>query len=310
MDPIPTPPMPPPTPTAVWTCQALQLDATAASNAQPVGELTVGETFLLSCGGGPAPLDAKLTSLRLPKGSEHLIRLLEARALDANHAAFVATAYLAGDLKPVDVFLGDGTSLVRLEGIQLKVKSVINPQETPGPKPYGPVEPLAIGYPAWIWLAFAAVMAVGAAVVARKVKRRSEHRRLKDTLAAHPIVGSAYAHFNREMRLAGRKYPPRSEAGPARDYVAELDRAFRWLVARELLVPSLEGGPHGALAELARRNPKAHRAHAQVIARTLSELTRALRPGAPVTMTDGQQLAELCRKAADAIRDAGGEARA
>jgi hypothetical protein len=122
-------------------------------------------------------------------------------------------------------------------------------------------------------------------------------------LEASAVVGSPYGHFNREMRQLGRRFPF-TEGQPwppdaAQEYVRELERSFRWFVARELLIPALDGGVKKPLRELRRRDRALARAHGPAIARGLRELRRAA--GSKLTSTDGQQLGALCRKTVDAI---------
>lgn len=312
----------------VWTCEGRELKLGGEPGEILSKPLTVGEKFLLTCSGPEAGLLKESLAIRLPTSAEHAFRMLEARAVEPTNASFVAVVYRTGELKIADAALTSEGRGVRLQGLAFKVASVIDPKTNPEMKPYPPFPPLDLAYPAWIWASFASAAAVCALTAAWAIKRRYDRKRFKKTLAAHPIAGSAYAHFNKELRQLNRRFPmDESKPWPpqaAREYAAELDRVLRWYLARALDAPVLTGGPRAAarcLRERARPVSADERGigappqsssgglpgRAQLarteraIVSAFSELGRALRPDSKIGMTDGQQLAALCRRAADGV---------
>ena len=313
-----SPPAPPPQTNPVWNCEALELKPGGEPGAVLAAPITVGQKFLLNCAGPEVAFDASKAQLQLPKQGELALRLLEARALDANHGAFVATTYQVGEWKLEGASLVDGKRAIALSMPKMRVASVIKKEENPEMKPYPPPPPGSLAYPAWVWLGFAGAAAVAAAIAGFALAKSAARRRFAALLASRPAVGSPYATFNKEMRSLGRRHPidERKPWSPdvAREFAIELDQTFRWYLARTFGAPFVQSNEakrrpsiSRALKAVARRERSSGRVvgreRRRAIARACSELERALAPGSAITMTDGSQLAQLCRKTADALEN-------
>jgi hypothetical protein len=297
---------PPPTASQVphWTCQA-----------SVSGPITVGQTFSLNCQGGTAQLNQEHLNLQLPEAQKYLLKILKVQGLTANQADFLVTGYVVSpDIKISNLSLVDGETgeghQVILDGIQFSVQSVITPQNNPENKPFGPWGPARIDYPLWLWILLALMISSFVAAVFLRWRKMRARRLFLRELEKNPIVLSPYNLFNKELRTLGRQYPmggASSDAAyawsqdKAQNYVTELDRSFRWYLARELLIPTKDQSVRMIVGDLRRRHRKFSETVEKDLRVALNELNNALKVSQKVTAVDAQQLTELCRKIAETI---------
>ncbi len=289
----------------VWVCrtEAISEDGRAAGPLEK--PLTVGEKFLLTCEGATVPLDAGKVTLRLPREEKYSLRLLRVQSLDENRGVFTATSYRVGEGPIKGVALTDGTRSIELQGVALRLESSIDAQENPEGKPYSPPDPVKILWPLWLWLAVVAVCLALGAVAFFLVRRRSQRRTLLAELQRHGTALSPYHQFNKDLRLLAREFPMNKPADwtseVAARYVEELNRHFRWYLAREFTVPAFQWGDKLILNEVKKRDGRLHRSVHKDLRLALEELNRGIKARERLSALDGQQLVELCRKVADDV---------
>jgi hypothetical protein len=306
--PTPTPAPTPPT-NAQWTCKASIIDPNGTPTG-PLAEITVGEKFLLACEGPPAALKRETLSLETSKEARFALRILETKSLTESRGEFIATSWVANEFTVENPVITDGQMRVGLGDIQLKVASVIKPEQNPEGKPFGPWGPASLPLPTWVWLLVFAFLVAVVGGIGLKVARGMRRKKFLKRLEAHRPAMSPYNQFNKDLRRLLRTLPLSAnkavgvEPKIAKSFLMELSEALRWLLARELLVDTLDTSPREILGLLARHDKDLHKALKKDMHLTLTEIDKALAAGeksAP-PLEDLQQIGELARKLADKVQ--------
>jgi hypothetical protein len=109
-------------------------------------------------------------------------------------------------------------------------------------------------------------------------------------------------HFNKELRKLQRKIPLEGQTWSkeeSRDYFTELDSQFRWFLARELVIPALDGSVGEIMREMKKADYDVYKHSARDVRVALIELRKA--QSATLGADDALQLMDLSRKVADRI---------
>jgi hypothetical protein len=287
---------------ANWNCTAQKPGPAGVASGPLEQPLTVGEKFVLVCEGDSVNLKKDTLQLELPKSDPFALRILTTQSLDATKGVFTVTSYRAGESEIQGVVLTDGTLRVALNGVRFQVSSVLNPQENPEMKAFAPWEPLAMSWPQWLWLSIAVVVALIAMMIAGTLQKAAQRRRLLQELSRHGSALTPYQQLNKEFRQLARTYPPSQwSAENAAKFIAELDRAFRWYLAREFVIPAHEWRAKAVAKEIRKKE----RALSKHIDRDLRiafrELANARPASGKLSTIDAQQIVDLCRKVADQV---------
>ena len=289
-----------------WKCALNGLDGDGKSTGAAPEGLTVGSKFLLSCEGPPAPLDKAKLALVVAKQDRYLLRLLETRSLTDTRGEFVATSWASGQITFPGPILSDGATRVNLGEIKLSVASVLDPQKNPEMKPFPPWGPVALAWPAWVWLAIALFAAAMVALISWRLKRSLRRKRLLQLLEKNPIVGEPYHHFNKELRRLTRQVPVESGAWSLKDkgqYLHEIDQALRWYLARELVLPAFDRSTSEMARDLKDLDKSLHGRLKRDFTVAFTELESAIRRPERVNVEDAHQITELARTLADRVRE-------
>lgn len=309
-----TNPTPPPAietpialPDAKWSCQALRLDENAQAQGALSEALTVGQKFVLQCEGSPVALAKEKLRLSLPKDNPYALRILQTQSLTETSASFVATSWVVGPSRVRDVVLTDGEKRIELSGFSFEVKSVITPENNPEGKPYPPAGPLSIHLPLFIWVVLSLAVLLAAFLTIKAVRRSMQRKRLLKELGRHGTALSPFNQFAKDLRGLARKFPHAGSGAKAwsledsKQYLSDLNSYFRWFLARELLIPTLEFSDSRILKEFKKRYPAIFKAVAKDLRLALGELEKALKTKEAVAGEDAQQITELCRKLAERV---------
>ena len=306
--PKPTPAPTPPT-NAQWTCKTSAMDETGTP-AGDLGEITVGDKFLLTCEGPPATLKREALSLETSKEARFALRILETKALSDSRGEFIATSWVANEFTLENPVLTDGQMRVGLGDIKLKVATVIKPEQNPEGKPFPPWAPASLPLPMWVWAAaFVFVLAIAAAA-AFKLMRRARRQRFLRRLESNRPALTPYNQFNKDLRRLVRGLPLSGsglEPQKVRGFLEELSEALRWFLARELLVDTLKNQKAGEILRSLRTQDRELYDHLKKdMHLTLTEIDKAIGAagggkGAP-PLEDLHQIAELGRKLTDKVQ--------
>lgn len=302
-----------PTVDTQWSCQLKEFRAGVdrPGSTTPT-ELTVGKKFWLVCEGPPLPpAVSSQTTLRreqmrlvLPKQSPYALKILDVAQLGEASAELVATSWQAAEINLENPILTDGERSIGLGKIALQVQSVITQENNPEQKPYAAWTPAAMSWPLMIWLMIGLLVGLllaGFTLAGRKVFQR---RRFLIKLKAQPIVATPFVYFNKELRAIVKRLPSVANetwVDQAREILTELDRAFRWYLAREFKAAVIDVD-HGEIAkELARVAPEMARIHERELRLAVQEISKGLLQPDRLTPNDVLQVVELTRTLSDLV---------
>lgn len=289
-----------------WVCNVQKAGVDEAPSGPLPGPMTVGEKFVVTCEGDTASLQKEKLILQLPKNEMFTLRLLRVQELTDNRCVLTVTSYKVGASTLKEVALSDGTRAIGLDGIRFELSSVVNPQENPEGKMFAPASPVALAWPMWIWLVCGAVLALLALWGLAAFRIRSQRRELLDELARHGTALTPYNQFNKDVRALGRQFPlAQTKAWTpemATQFIEEVNRCFRWYLAREFIVPAFRWSPDAIIRELRRKHERLYQRIEAELRLALSELSKGLAAREKISALDGQQILDLCRKVADDVQ--------
>lgn len=295
--PKPTPPM-----DQQWTCELHGLDSDGHSAGELPEKITVGTRLLATCDGNMASLKREGLKIELNDQQTYSLHLLEVLELSQTKASLIVTPWRAGELKMTNPALTDAATRVGMGDLELNVASVIDPATNPEGKPFPPMHPLALSWPLWLWL-FAGALALGLLyLLGLGVRKSLRRKKLLATLEKNATALSPVNHFNKELRRLQRKIPLQGQAwskDEMRSFFSELETQFRWFLARELVIPAIDGSTGEIMREMKRADFAVYKHSARDVRVALIELRKA--QAAQLAGDDALQLMDLARKVADRI---------
>ena len=298
--PQPAPPVKPtPTPTHQWACTLHGLDTDELP-----AKITVGDKLRLDCEGPPAKLSAAKLEIALSENQTYALHLLESKSLSETKATLIVTPWRAGEWKVSNPALTDGTLRIGLGDQEYTVTTVLDAKTNPEGKPFPPMHPLTLAWPLWLWL-FVAAIGVGVLyLVGLAVRKSLRRKRLLATLEKNATALSPVNHFNKELRRLQRQIP--LDGAPwsvdeSRAFFKDLDGQFRWFLARELVIPALDGSTSSILKDTKTSSPEVFKTSSRDLRVALLELRKAVGASTAQSGEDALQLMDLARKVADRI---------
>lgn len=286
-----------------WTCAVSGLDEAGSPTGSPPESLSIGTKFSLACEGPAASLNKDKLSLEVSKENQFALRLLETKSLSDTSAEFVATSWKSGEVKLQNPILTDGSSRVALGDIRFTVTSVLKDEKQ---EPYPPWGPLALSWPIWVWISALVFFGLLFFLIWGRVRYAVRRKKLLKALEKNPLAIEPYHQFNKDLRRLARQVPALSSAWNENDrraYLDEIDQALRWYIARTLVVPVLDQPKHEVIRDLNRKHKKLLKDLRREFTVTLTELDRARREPARMTVEDAHQIAELARNLVDRMRE-------
>jgi len=290
---------------ARWNCQIDTLGADQKPKGPPQKPLTVGEKFLLTCGGDSVVLAKETLTLRLPKSEKYALRLLTIKELEPNRAQFVATSYLVAEGQLQGALLTDGSRFVALDGVELNLTSVIDPQQNPEGKPYAPPDPSGLAWPLWFWISIAIALLLIAAFALWRLVKRIQRRRFLRELDSNRTSLSPYNQLQKDLRALTRQYALGEAKSwsetQAESFANELNSAFRWYLAREFRVPALTWSDSSIVSGVKKQKRHLSQDSLKNLRLVLRELKQAKANSKKLKVFDGSQIHEMARRVSDEI---------
>jgi hypothetical protein len=290
---------------ANWSCAVNKPTVGGVAGGPLDHPITVGEKVVLVCEGDSANLKQDQLRLELRKEEKYSLKILETQSLEPNKGIFTVTSYKTGEGEIKGVVLTDGTLRIALNNINFSVSSVIDPMQNPEGKPYMPSNPVGLLLPTYVWFALAAIIALIGIIVLSAFQKSAQRRRLLRELSLHGSALSPYQLLNKEMRALTRSYQSAASWTPetAEKFISELERAFRWYLTREFVIPAHEWRSGAISKELRRKERLLSKQIDKDLRLTLRELEKGHAASARLTVVDASQILDLCRKVADRIHN-------
>jgi hypothetical protein len=300
----PNQPAPKPTPamTKQWKCELHGLDADGHTSAELPEKITIGQKLLATCEGEPAQLTRESLKIEFSEDQTYSLHLLSVLELGETKASLVVVPWRAGELKMKNPALSDVKIRVGMGDMDLNVATVLDPKTNPEGKPFPPMHPLTMAWPLWLWLFAGAILLGVLYVLGLGVRKSLRRKKLLALLEKNATALSPVNHFNKELRKLQRTIPLQSQTWSREDmrsFFNELESQFRWFVARELVIPAINGSVGTIMRELKKVDPEVYKHSGRDLRVALIELRKT--GSSALTSDDALQLMDLTRRVADRI---------
>jgi hypothetical protein len=278
-----------------WNCR---VDGTPKDQ-----QWTVGEIFYLICEGPTTRFSSTNITFKEEEKSGFELRALEVTKQTDNALEMRATTYVAKphEFKELKI-LDSGKEVALVEPFTLPVKSVIT---QPDQKPYGPMGPVALAYPMWLWVVLGAVVVLGVFFGLFRMNRRAQMRRVIEELKQHNTALGAFNQFNKDLRVLGRQYIFSDTKGwsdqKKSQYIENLDEIVRMYLLREFYVPALEWNSNLVVKTISKQDKKRFSRYGQDLQKFLKEMDRAKKDGEKVQTHDCKQLTQMAKRVTQSI---------
>ncbi|RYZ83409.1 MAG: hypothetical protein EOP04_20020, partial [Proteobacteria bacterium] len=299
-DPKPTPPL-----TVQWKCEFKDVPE----------KVTIGDKIAMVCDGPPARLQAASLRIEMAPNEPPVLYILEVKELKETSASLIVAPWLGGEGKLQNPALTDGTTRIGLGELQLQMTSVMDPKTNPEGKPIPPLHPLALAWPIWLWILASALVCGLLYLVGLAIRQSLRRKRLLTLLEKNSIALSPLNYFNKELRKLQRQIPVPSSSGidalgksqgwdqsQSKAFFQVLEKEFRWFLARELIIPAIEGSTGTILRSLRKADRDLSKHVGRDLRIVLTELRKAQAPPAS-NSEDAVQLVELARSIADSNKE-------
>lgn len=279
---------------------------------------TVGEVFQLSCEGETVRLKEPI-SLRIPDeipaaksgeapqkdpNAKYQLVLLKPLNLTDNKAEFAATSYIATpqDIKNFKLVDADNKEVL-IPQITFPMKSVIDPSQQQKPEPFGPIGPMRMEWPVWIFFAALVVFVilVGWAVIF--LRRRMQRRNLERNIKKYQSPLGSYHQFNKDLRVLKQGVVFTSHKSWTEDetkqYMAKLEEHFKMFLLREFIIPATSWSRALILKTLQKKDKRGFPHYQKTLQRALVELEKQKEAAGSLKPRDCEQITILSMQAVD-----------
>ncbi len=276
----------------IWNCQV---------EAPP--QINVGTHFQINCSGEAVPLKtdqvmiyAKELDSQTQQASLNNLKILEVKNVNDHEIQAVATSYLVGKYEHDDFFvLTDGKNEVALQNLKFTVTSILQPNQEN--KPYPAYPPWAMSIPFWFIILIALLIIGPIAGILRIFIKQKQRRVLIESLKKLKTARLPFDEYHREIRILEKKYGV--EPNDTKGYVADLEKAFRLYLVRELIVPANTWSDRAILKEIKSKHRVVWIENEKNLRRLLKEFERAKKSN--VTVTDCRQLYLMSLEVSESI---------
>jgi hypothetical protein len=272
----------------------------------------VGEVFEVSCAGQSLELEEPFKIIN-PESQEYSVVYLKTINKTPNELTFLATSYASKTLQHPFLHIADakGGGFVS-QKIEIRSQSVIDPQNPPQ-NIYGPIQPMTLNWPYWIFFAgllvFVVLLGWGGLFFRRVIQRKNLEKNIRKFQSP---MGS-YHQFSKDLRLLKRGVVfsdnvvwPESQT---QSYLAKLDEIYRMFILREYTVPALTWPTAQIARHVFKKNKSGYKHFESAFLKAFKELERAQAHIADLKPRDCEQLTHYCWLAVDAMwkqRSSGG----
>lgn len=272
--------------------------------------VTVGDPFTLSCQGNfGAGFSSTTQIVPVDEKNKYTLKILGVKSASPGDAQFTVTSYKAGDFKDQVFIISDGLVNAKTDPLAWSVKSVLEQDS----KPFPPMGPMKMSYPNAVWLVILLILAAISLIVWQRLNRRRARRNLIEGVLGAGREGvpfrelvkiqntQAFSQFSRDLRQV-QKDMNAMKPKPADEIWAELEKAFRLYLVRELLTPAFDWSQRQILNDIKKNHRKVYNRCSAQLRRGLSEFEKG--KGQKVTLSDCEQMYVLTRQIADEVYEA------
>lgn len=211
----------------------------------PENVLSVGRIFHLKCMPDSffnieGPNYLFVLPKEYQKAQPPIFKVLDFRWDNPQTLLITGVSYQVGQFEIPDFSVHLGEKDYSIGAIKFEVQSVIeNPQEQKDP--YGPIGPLKLAYPMFLWIILASLILVFLGQIIRIWLRRRQRQKLIESLLRHESPASPMSEFFSFYRSWQRKfYDLKDEDIRLNEAAEKIEHAFKLFLTRSFRVPAFE----------------------------------------------------------------------
>lgn len=267
-------------------------------------ELSVGREFYLVCKGAWPKVDLSEAQLVLAEADKYKLRLISAEYRSPEEVDLKVVSYVAGPVQVQNPALQIKDQRIEIGPVQFEVVSVLptNPEEKI--EPYGPVGPLELVWPFWLWVSLFVVASLVAILGGRKLRRWLQRRRLIEEMSAHDSALSALHQLHQTFRKLQREKEiyagSKIDSLAIKEAVQEIRQAFLLFLTREFQVPAMSWPLNEVLRYIKRYDNMTYVEHVKAIIDVVEELDKAVQ-SEKLILTDAIALLQKSRIVAEKV---------
>ncbi len=259
-------------------------------------EITVGEIYSVTCEGAQMAWKKPELEVVMPQDFKYHFHVTTFDEVTPQKIKFSAVTYKTGQYKLTDqIVITDGENKINLSPWDLKVASVIEPQNGEEPKPFGPFGPFQLEWPLWMWVALGVFVISILSTALIFIWDQQRRRKWAFWVAEYTTALSPYHQFYKDFRRLSRL------SQPTPDDLSKLEESFRLYFLRELKVPTLNEPADWVLKWLRKKNPMLSKNLRPELHMVYRELARAKKTN--FSPDDFEQLTRKCQQIVDRVFD-------
>jgi hypothetical protein len=264
---------------------------------------TVGEVFTVSCTGDALDLKAPLL-LKMPEGFEYTLVLLKELEFTSARVSYEATTYRVSKNQLPFLHFADaeGKGFVS-QPINVNSISVI--EGTPPEAPYGPIVPMPMVWPLWLFFTGFVIALVLMGWLGIFLKKRIQRKNLEKNIRKFLSPMGSYHQYQKDVRILRRGvlFSERHQwtSSQVQNYIKELDEYFRMFLLREFTVPATTWSSRQTQKEIKQKTKVNYDKFRTPLRKALQELDRAKASTDKLQSQDCDQLTQIVSKAVDVI---------
>jgi hypothetical protein len=273
---------------------------------------TVGEVFEVSCAGESLELEEPFKIIN-PESLQYSVVYLKTLNKTQNELTFLATSYASKTIQHPFLHISDakGGGFIS-QKIEIRSQSVIDPQNPPQ-NIFGPIQPMTLNWPFWIFFAGILVGAVLIGWGAIFFRRYFQRKNLEKNIRKFQSPMGSYHQFSKDLRLLKRGvvFSDNSDwsESQTQSYLAKLDEIYRMFILREYTVPALNWSTAQIAKHVYKKNKVGYKHFESAFLKAFKELERAQSHVNELKPRDCEQLTNYCWAAVDSMwkyKNAGG----
>ncbi len=266
---------------------------------------TVGETFQITCTGTSLELVEPLKIIN-PEKMEYSLVYLKTLKKSENELTFLATSYASKTISHPFIHVTDanGGGFIS-QRFEVRSQSVLDPQKPPPEAPFGPIQPMPMAWPYWIFFAALLVVVVLFGWVLIFVRRIFQRKNLEKNIRKFQSPLGSYHQFSKDLRLLKRGVLFSEKAiwdeGQTQSFLTKLDEIYRMFVLREYTVPAFKWSTSQIAKHVSQKNKTGYPHFKSDFLKAFQELERAKAHIQELKPQDCEQLTKLCALAVDTM---------
>lgn len=265
---------------------------------------TVGEVFQVACAGPSLELMEPLKIVN-PEAAKYSLVYLQTLKKSENELTFLATSYASKTMSHPFIHVSDSKDGGFIsQKLEVRAQSVIDPKNPPQ-GPFGPIQPLTMAWPYWIFFAAGLVLVVLVGWLAIFLRRHFQRKNLEKNIRKFQSPLGSYHQFTKDLRILKRgvlfSKTINWQEAETKNYIAKLDEIFRMFVLREYTVPALSWSTSQIAKHIRKKNKAGYEKFKAEFLKAFKELERAKSNFQDLKPQDCEQLTNYCWVAVDTM---------